>query len=100
MNQPENAIAAFTELISLEPKRARAHVEIGRLNYGSKKYSDAGRAYSNALRIDPKNTAALLGIGKTYLAVDRKVQATRAYEPLKPLDANLAQQLLNEINKQ
>ena len=100
MNQPENAIAAFTELISLEPKRARAYVEIGRLNYGLKKYSDAGRAYSNALRIDPKNTAALLGIGKTYLAVDRKVQATRAYEALKPLDANLAQQLLNEINKQ
>lgn len=100
MNQPENAIAAFNELIRLEPKRARGYVEIGRLNYGLKKYPDAGRAYSNALQIDPKNTAALLGIGKTYLAVGRKPQAMRAYEALKPLDADLAQQLLNEINKQ
>ena len=99
MNQPENAVAAYTELVRLEPKSARGHVEIGALNFGLKKYPDAGRAYSNALRIDPKNKSAILGIGRTYLAVGRKPEALRAYNELKPLDADLAQQLLNEINK-
>ena len=54
------------------------YVQLGNLKFAQKQYSDASKAYQDALNRDPNSTDALRGLINTYLAQNQPDMAVAA----------------------
>ena len=73
--------------------------QLGITYYFLKQYPSAIGAFREAIRLYKDYRDAHFYLGRTFVAMGRKREAMQAYMALKPLDAKLAETLLNEINK-
>lgn len=74
----DEAIAAYFQVLSLEPKNKFAFYNLGQVYRRSNELVIAEGYYRQALRIDPNFLAALFGYGFTRLAVGDWTEAERA----------------------
>jgi len=63
----EEAIAAYKEAGTLQPKDAEPHLAAGLLLEKQGKFSDAEQEYQRALALDPKSTDAVTGLANIYM---------------------------------
>jgi len=73
--------------------------QLGITYYSLKQYPSAIAAFREAIRLYKDYRDAHFYLGRTFVAMGRKREAMQEYMALKPLEAKLAQTLLDEINK-
>ncbi|MCS7078611.1 MAG: tetratricopeptide repeat protein [Chloracidobacterium sp.] len=92
---PLNAIAAFKEVLALDPKAAAAHVELGNLYLEARNLRDAEQHARQAVALDPEDATAhwLLGrllysqaLGATFNR-EKAREAVAALETVAKLDS-------------
>lgn len=100
MGQHDKAVAYLSEL-TRDPAKTPPilYEELGKLYSSMKRYPEAVVAYKNAIASYPGNKSANHGLGLVYVAMGRKQDAMTVYRVLRPLDNELAQELLAAINK-
>lgn len=65
--KPEEAIAAYREAATLEPKDAEPHLAAGLLLEKDGKFADAEREYKAAQALDPASLDAVIGLANIYM---------------------------------
>lgn len=100
MGQPDKAVAYLVEQTSDPAKTPTIlYQELGELYSSLKRYPESVTAYKSAIARNPSSRYANYELGLVYVAMRRKQDAMAVYRVLRPLDNNLAQKLLAEINK-
>ncbi|MCE5305863.1 tetratricopeptide repeat protein, partial [bacterium] len=95
----EDGIDEFQKVASINPKFADAYFGLGLFYIALKRPNKAIDAYKEVLRLKPDNAEAHYELGKAYLLSWDKISAMKEYNILKDLDKELANQLLDFINK-
>jgi tetratricopeptide (TPR) repeat protein len=75
----EEAIAAYTKALELEPKHAAAHINLGTLYYNRRDYSNAEIHYRAAIEADPRYALAYFDLGNVLDETGRLQHAVSAY---------------------
>lgn len=99
VGQHDKAGSYLSELTSGPGIFSFHYVRIGELYFSMKRYSEAVTVYKKAIATYPKNKSLNYGLGVSYVAMGQKQDAMAVYRVLAPLDNELAQKLLTEINK-
>jgi len=97
MKKYNEAADALKQAAAIEPNNAAAHFNLGVALFNGRRYSEAIEAYKAVVALRPQLAAAHYNLGLTYLAINDKDAARRQYDILKPLNANLANQLQTSI---
>jgi tetratricopeptide (TPR) repeat protein len=95
----DEAIDAYKQAIKIKPDLAQAHNNLGRIFANSDRWHEAIEAYKQAVKFKPDLFEAHNNLGYAYLAVGDKNSALAEYNILKSLNPQLADKLLNQINK-
>lgn len=66
-NRPDEAIAAYQQAATLEPKDPEPHLSAGLLLENENKFSDAEHEYKEALALDPGSSDAVTGLANIYM---------------------------------
>jgi tetratricopeptide (TPR) repeat protein len=90
---------AFRGAIALRANYAEAWNELGYALRNQGRYADSVKAYDEALRLKPNFPEALEYLGEAYMKLGRIDDARRTLDRLRPLDAKLAQELAEVIDK-
>jgi superkiller protein 3 len=101
LKQPNDAVAAFQQAVTLKPEWPAAQNNLG-YAYGSLgKWKEAIAAHKEAIRLKPDYAGAYFNLGYAYLRSGNKNGAVDQYKLLQPLNLGLANQLYIFIyNKQ
>lgn len=75
----EDAIAAYTQVLELEPAHAAAHINLGTLFYNRQDYRMAEHHYRKAVEADPRYALAYFDLGNVLDETGRAAEAIRAY---------------------
>lgn len=97
MKKYNEAADALKQAAEIEPNNAAAHFNLGVALFNGGRYSEAIEAYKAVVKLRPQLAAAHYNLGLTYVAINDKEAARRQYELLKPLNANMANQLQGAI---
>jgi len=65
--KPEEALAAYQQAATLQPKEIEPHLSAGQLLEQENKFADAEQAYKQALAIDSQSTDAVIGLANIYM---------------------------------
>jgi Tfp pilus assembly protein PilF len=65
-SKPEEALAAYRQAASLQPKEAEPHLSSAHLLERENKFADAEQEYKQALAVDSHSTGAVIGLAKIY----------------------------------
>jgi tetratricopeptide (TPR) repeat protein len=93
------AIDAFSQAIIIDPDYVKAHYNLGVAYDKLDRLPQAIDAYKQAIKIKPDLAEAHNKLGVAYLVVGDKNSALAEYNILKSLNSQLANNLLNQINK-
>jgi tetratricopeptide (TPR) repeat protein len=99
LKQYNQAADALKQAAAIEPNNAAAYFNLGLALYNGGRYSEAIEAYKAVVRLRPQLAAAHYNLGLTYVAVNDKESARQVYNTLKPLNANMANQLQGLIRQ-
>ena len=91
------AADALKQAAAIEPNNAAAHFNLGLALYNGGRYSEAIEAYKAVVKFRPHLAVAHYNLGLSYVAINDKVSARRQYEILKPLNADMANELQKAI---
>ncbi len=94
--RPEEAIQAYQQAATIQPKDPEPHLAAGYLLEKQKNYSEAESEYSKALALQPSSSDALTGLANTYMEHRRFADAEpilRQLVTLHPTDASVHMQL-------
>jgi tetratricopeptide (TPR) repeat protein len=97
MKKYNEAADALKQAAEIEPNNAAAHFNLGLALYNGRRYSEAIEAYKAVVKLRPQLAAAHYNLGLSYVAINDKEAARREYDILKPLNANMANQLQTVI---
>jgi len=75
LRQFKAAEADISKAIAVAPQSHLGYVQLGNLKLAQKQYSDAGKAYRQALDRDPNSTDALRGLMNTYMEQNKPDEA-------------------------
>ncbi len=89
-SKPEEALAAYQQAATLQPKEAEPHVSAGHLLEQENKFADAEREYKQALALDSHSTDAVIGLANIYMRGRRFPEAEDYLRKLLAVDANSA----------
>jgi tetratricopeptide (TPR) repeat protein len=81
-SRPEEALVAFQQAASLQPKEAEPHVSAGQLLEGENKFAEAEDQYKAALAIDSQSTDAAIGLANIYMRGRRFPEAEKYLQKL------------------
>src|SRR3984893_16652245 len=87
-SKPEQALAAYQQAATLQPKEAEPHVSAGHLLEQENKFADAEREYKLALALDSHSTDAVIGLANIYMRGRRFPEAEDYLRKLLAIDAN------------
>jgi tetratricopeptide (TPR) repeat protein len=65
--KPKEALAAYQQAATLQPKEAEPHISAGLLFEQESKFADAEQEYKQALALDPRSGDAALGLANLYM---------------------------------
>jgi len=94
----DSSIVKLKKVIDLDGTYIAAYTELGYAQYMKSLDSDALITFNKAIAHDAKVTLPRYYKGFVYIAQKDKINATKMYEELKSLDADLADKLLVKIN--
>ncbi len=89
-SKPEEAITAYKQAATLDPKNVEPHLSAGLLLEKNNQFADAEQEYKQALAIQPDSADALIGLANIYMRghrfsdaedVLRKLAAQRPNDP-------------------
>ncbi len=83
-SDPQQALAAFSEALKLNPKNPEAHLSIGAMLERQGKLEDAAREYQAASNLDAKSTDAITGLANVY-SKQKKLPEAEAEAQLRKL---------------
>jgi TonB family protein len=95
----EQAAAAFQEAIRNKPEFADAHEKLAVAYLYQSDFYEGIEHLKEAIRIRPDSASAHKLMGMAYLALDKREEATKVYDALKPLDQEMANFLLSCIER-
>ena len=81
-SKPEEAIAAFNQAASLDPKDPEPHLSSGALFEKQQKAGEAEKEYQGALSLAPDSTDALIAISNLYMREKRFADAEASLRKL------------------
>jgi len=93
------AADALKKAAEIEPTNAAALFNLGLTLYNGKRYSEAIEAYKAVVKLRPQLAAVHYNLGLTYVAINDKDAARQEYEILKPMNAEMANQLFGLIRR-
>jgi len=93
------AVDAFWRAVGLRADFPEAWNELGYAFRNQARYPESLDAYHEALRLRPAFPEALEYLGEAYVKMGRLDEARRVLERLRPLDAERARELAEEIAK-
>ncbi len=85
-SDPQQARAAFSEALKLNPKDAEAHLSIGAILERQGNLDDAGREYQAAASLDAKSTDAITGLANVYSKQKKLPEAEAQLRKLMAMD--------------
>ena len=91
------AADALKQAAAIEPNNAAAHFNLGLALFNGSRYSEAIEAYKAVVKLRPQLAAAHYNLGLSYVAINDKQSARNQYEILKPLHADMANELQKAI---
>jgi tetratricopeptide (TPR) repeat protein len=97
IGSPKDAVWTCSQALKKRPKNLAIRTTLGHAYRKLGQYSQSLEALEGVIAVDPRFGLAHYEIGETYLAMGRKEDARESYAALKPLDADLAVQLLLSI---
>ena len=77
--QPE-AIAAYHQVLAIQPSHAAAHINLGTLYYNRQDFSLAERHYRQAIEADPRYSLAYFDLGNVLDETGRVQEAIQTYQ--------------------
>lgn len=89
------AESAYRRALDLDPTRADAHVNLGRLLHERGKAAAAAEEYRLALRLRPEDSTAAFNLGVAFEDLGRDLDAADAYEKATALDPDHADAFFN-----
>jgi tetratricopeptide (TPR) repeat protein len=89
-SKPEEALAAYQQAATLQPKEAEPHVSAGHLLEHENKFADAEQEYKQALALDPRAMDAVIGLANVYMRGRRFPEAEDYLRKLLALQAESA----------
>jgi tetratricopeptide (TPR) repeat protein len=93
------AIEAFGQAVRINPDYAEAYTNLGIVYRRLGRFIEAIDAYKQAIKIKPDLAETHYNLGIAYLAIGDKNSAMAEYNILKYLNSEMADKLLNQINK-
>jgi tetratricopeptide (TPR) repeat protein len=81
-SKPDDALEAFRQAASLDPKDPEPHLAAAELYEKSNHFSDAEHEYKQVLAADPNSADALVGIANIYVRGQRLTEARETLENL------------------
>ena len=93
------AVDAFRGAIKYRAEFPEAWNELGYALRNQERYAESVKAYDEALRLRPNFPEALEYLGEAYVKLGRLDDARRILERLRPLDAKMAKELAEVIQK-
>jgi len=93
------AVSAFRRALALRGDFAEAWNDLGYALRNQGRYPESLDAYHEALRLRPDFPEALEYLGEAYVKMGRLDDARRVLDRLRPLDAERARELADEIAK-
>jgi tetratricopeptide (TPR) repeat protein len=93
------AIEAYHQAVKIKPDYAQAYGNLGNAYIRLNHCPEAIAAYRQAIKIKPDYAKAHYNLGTAYLIMGDKNSALAEYDILKSLSPQLANDLLNRINK-
>lgn len=97
MNAPRDAVWTCSQVLKRRPNAVPLRVTLGMAYRQLGQLAQSLEALNGAVRADPKHAPAHFELGETHLAMGDREAARQVYAALKPLDADLAVQLLLSI---
>jgi tetratricopeptide (TPR) repeat protein len=95
------AIGMHLKAIRLSPDDVELRRNLARAYFNVGSYAEAIKAYEQALQINPDDAATHHGLGLVYLDLDDREAALEQHQLIdKATDAELADQLMDEIDRQ
>ncbi|MFY9911010.1 MAG: tetratricopeptide repeat protein [Candidatus Sulfotelmatobacter sp.] len=74
-SNPEEAMKAYRQAASIQPKEAEPHLSIGQIFERGNKFAEAESEYKEALALDPRSADALVGLANIYMRGRRYPEA-------------------------
>jgi tetratricopeptide (TPR) repeat protein len=74
-SNPEEALNAYRQATSIQPKEAEPHLCIGQILERGNKFAEAESEYKQALAFDPHSSDALVGLANVYMRARRFPEA-------------------------
>jgi len=78
-NTQAQAIAAYQQVLELDPEHAAAHINLGTLHYNRQDYTLSEKHYRAAIEIDPRYALAYFDLGNVLDETGRVAEAILAY---------------------
>jgi len=91
------AIRAYKQALRLRPNSVEAYNKLGDAYYYATNFNEAIAAYKQAARLRPDLGEAFYNLGMTYLEIGDRTSALTQSRLLQPLDAELYQKLIGEL---
>jgi tetratricopeptide (TPR) repeat protein len=66
-SKPDEAVAAYEQASTLQPKEAEPHLSVGQLLEEENKFAEAEREYKQALALDSQSNDAVIGLANVYM---------------------------------
>ena len=97
-SEPQEAIEAYRQALSLDPAHPDAHINLGRLLHESGDAASAEEHYRRALAARPRDPTAAFNLGVSLEDLGRRADALAAYEKAVSLDPSNADAHWNAAN--
>jgi len=78
LSRSEEALAALKKALEVDPDNAGTYVQLGRLNYTSKKYAESRLMLEEAIQINPFNPQIYRLLTEVYAALGEENKAKQA----------------------